>query len=73
MSNLPHRGTRIRAAREQIGASRERLAADVGVSVSTLVRLENHDQLPNPEALARIVHAVGLSLDELLVADRAAS
>lgn len=66
MSNLPDRGTRIRAAREALGQSRERLAVSAGVSVSTLVRLENHDQLPNPEALARIARLIGLSLDDLM-------
>lgn len=67
MSNLTHRGMRIREARQAAGMSRERLAAAAAVSVSTIVRLENYDQLPNAESLARIAKSIGVSLDDLLV------
>ena len=60
------RGQQIREARGRTGLTREQLAVSVGVSVSTIVRLENSYQLPNAESLARITAAVGISLDALL-------
>lgn len=68
MAETIDRGSLVRRARESSGYTRERLAAEVGVSVSTLARLENSNQIPNAEALARITKAVGISLDDVLSA-----
>lgn len=75
MSNLTNtddglrRGQQIRQARGRSGLTREQLAARAEVSVSTIVRLENLDQLPNAESLARITAALGISLDALFSED----
>lgn len=59
------RGQIIREARSAADLTREHLASRAEVSVSTIVRLENADQLPNAESLARIAAVVGVSLDSL--------
>ena len=65
-------GTRVRERREELGISRERLAYEAAVSVSTVTRLELSDQLPNTASLLRIARVIDLTLDEI-VADEAAS
>lgn len=65
-------GQVIRAAREDAGLSREKLAYETGVSTSTLARLELRNRLPNALALARIAARVGVSVADLLPSERAA-
>lgn len=59
-------GTKVRKARESLGRSREQIAFAVGVSTSTVTRLENEDRIPNALALKRIADELGVSLDALL-------
>ncbi|MEV0890299.1 helix-turn-helix transcriptional regulator [Promicromonospora sp. NPDC050262] len=58
-------GQFVRERREELGLSRERFAVETEVSVSTVVRLENHDQLPRVPALIRIAAGLRCSLDEI--------
>lgn len=58
----------IRLARKNAKLSREKLAVEAGVSVSTLVRLERDDRLPNVAALARIAARVSVPVADLFPA-----
>lgn len=58
----------IREARENAKLSREKLAAESGVSVSTIVRLERDNRLPNVAALARIAAQVAVPVADLFPA-----
>lgn len=58
----------IREAREKAKLSREKVAADADVSVSTIVRLERDDRLPNVAALARIAARVSVPVVDLFPA-----
>lgn len=58
-------GQVIRAAREKAKVSREKLAAEAGVSVSTIVRLERDNRLPNVVALARIAAKIAVPVADL--------
>lgn len=66
-------GAVVREAREKLPLSREKLASQVGVSTSTIARLENRDRLPNVAALVRIAATVGVSVAELLPAPEQAA
>lgn len=59
-------GRVIREARGNSGLSREKLAAEVGVSTSTIIRLERDDQLPNVAALVRIAARLDVPVIDLL-------
>lgn len=59
-------GQIVRESRESAGLTRFQLAQKVGVSISTIDRLENRDALPKPTALGRIACELGLSVDALL-------
>lgn len=59
-------GDRLRRAREETSLSREALAAEIGVSVSTIVRAELRGKLPGTLTTAAICRRLELSLDELL-------
>jgi transcriptional regulator with XRE-family HTH domain len=54
-----------RLQREKRGWSREKLAAEAGISFQTVYRLE-HGRLPRVEHLVRIADALAVSLDELI-------
>lgn len=67
-------GQTVRQRRAALALSRERLAADVGVSTSMIVRLERDDKLPNVLALRRIAARLDLSIEDLArVPERSAS
>lgn len=71
MSNLPptpSAGDLVREAREFLNLSREAVAAQVGTSVSTIVRLELEDRLPATVTTARICAVLHLSMDKLAAA-----
>lgn len=59
-------GQIVRQRRVEIGLSRERLAREVDLSTSTIVRLELGDKLPNALALRRISSRLELSIDDLV-------
>lgn len=66
MPIIPSAGGRVRTYREQLGISRERLAATCDVSVSTISRLELRDHVPGVSILSRIANTLGVTIDELL-------
>ncbi|WP_109506948.1 helix-turn-helix domain-containing protein [Nocardioides speluncae] len=59
-------GPRLRALRQERGATLAELAETTGVSVSTLSRLESGDRKPTLELLLPLARAHGVSLDELV-------
>jgi transcriptional regulator with XRE-family HTH domain len=65
-------GAAIAEQRVRQGWSRERLAAEAGVSLMTVYRVET-GHLPRVEHLVAIAQVLGLSLDELTEVRRRAS
>jgi transcriptional regulator with XRE-family HTH domain len=59
-------GQVIQQARKAAELSREKLAAEAGVSTSTIVRLERQEQLPNVAALVRIAARLSVPVTDLL-------
>ncbi|WP_214926408.1 helix-turn-helix transcriptional regulator [Rhodococcus qingshengii] len=58
-------GTIARSRREELGMTREQLAAKASVSISTIARLELSDQLPGTRNLYSIAAALEVSADAL--------
>ena len=61
-------GPRLRAVRQERGATLAQLAATTGISVSTLSRLEAGSRRPTLELLLPLARAHQLPLDELIAA-----
>ncbi len=61
-------GPALRRLRREHGLTLEVLAGMVGTSVAHLSRLESGDRQPSLEGLLRIAAALGVAVDELLVA-----
>lgn len=59
-------GPRLRALRQQRDVTLTDLAAETGISVSTLSRLEAGQRKPNLELLLPLAKAYGVPLDELV-------
>lgn len=59
-------GARVRAGREELGWSQERLAESVGVSAAMLGRYERGLKLPSHLTLVRLASALGSTTDTLL-------
>jgi transcriptional regulator with XRE-family HTH domain len=59
-------GPRLRAAREQRGATLAQLSETTGISVSTLSRLESGARRPTLELLLPLARTFGVTLDELV-------
>jgi transcriptional regulator with XRE-family HTH domain len=59
-------GPRLRALRQQRGATLTQLSAATGISVSTLSRLESGDRRPTLELLLPLARAHQVPLDELV-------
>ena len=59
-------GPRLRALRQQRGATLTQLSATTGISVSTLSRLESGDRRPTLELLLPLARAHQVPLDELV-------
>lgn len=59
-------GPRLRALRQQRDVTLADLAAETGISVSTLSRLEAGQRKPNLELLLPLAKAYGVPLDELV-------
>src|SRR5262249_48999691 len=57
---------RLKALREAQGITREELAARVGCSRMTILRLERGDGRPNARDLEKLAKALGGTVDELL-------
>jgi transcriptional regulator with XRE-family HTH domain len=64
-------GPRLRALRQEHGATLAGLSAQTGISVSTLSRLESGARRPTLELLLPIARAHGVTLDELVGPSRA--
>ena len=62
-------GARVRTAREKTGLSREHIAFWVGISTSTITRLENESRVPTGDTMRRIADCIGVTVDELLGQD----
>lgn len=58
-------GPRLRAAREQRGATLTGVSRATGISLSTLSRIETGRRRPTLEVLLHLAKAYGISLDEL--------
>lgn len=61
---------RLRQARDKKGISLAELARSTGISTSTLSRLESGQRKPSLELLLPIIAALGIPLDEIVVAPR---
>lgn len=59
-------GPRLRELRQQRGTTLAELAAETGISVSTLSRLESGQRRPTLELLLPLARAHGVQLDELV-------
>lgn len=60
-------GLRLRARRAELDRTLSEIAKEADVSVSYLSAIENGNNLPSLPMLARLVNALGLSLNELLL------
>lgn len=66
----PHElASRLRAAREEAGLSRERLAVAAGLSSATLGRIEAGGYRPRLASLEALAAALGTTAAELLATD----
>ena len=59
-------GQKVRSRRTELSVTRERLAVDIGISVSTLVRLENHNRIPKRHTLSAIAEYLEMPIEELV-------
>jgi transcriptional regulator with XRE-family HTH domain len=66
MDTLSGVGPRLRALRQERERTLADVAAETGVSVSTLSRLESGDRKPTLELLLPLARAYAVSLDELV-------
>jgi len=62
-------GRRIAARRQQLGCSREQLAAKAGLSVSYLTHIETYPAHVTMSCLAALADALGTTVEALLGAD----
>jgi len=58
-------GPRLRELREAVGLSRPELAARVGMTRSSIRKLEAGDHAPRPQTVARLAAALGVTPDRL--------
>jgi transcriptional regulator with XRE-family HTH domain len=58
-------GRRIRAFRKLKGYTQERLAKDLGVSVSVLGEIERGNRLPSEQLIKQIAERLNISVEEL--------
>ncbi|WP_148572362.1 helix-turn-helix domain-containing protein [Nocardioides caldifontis] len=63
---LANVGARLRSLRQQRGTTLSDLAAQTGISLSTLSRLESGDRRPTLELLLPLARVYGVTLDELV-------
>src|SRR3954469_6476761 len=65
MANMDDVGSRLRRLREQRGGTLTALAAETGISISTLSRLESGGRRPTLDLLVPLARAHGVTLDFL--------
>ncbi|WP_420768583.1 helix-turn-helix domain-containing protein [Parageobacillus thermoglucosidasius] len=58
-------GRRIRAFRKLKGYTQERLAKEIGISVSILGEIERGNRLPTEELVQQIAERLNISVEEL--------
>ncbi|WP_270182882.1 helix-turn-helix domain-containing protein [Alkalihalobacillus sp. CinArs1] len=63
-------GRRIRAFRKLKGFTQERLARDLGVSVSVLGEIERGNRAPSYDFLLHVAKQLNVSLEELFPIDQ---
>ena len=63
---MPHPGDRIKAAREKLNWTQEKLAKAAGISKGFLSDIENDKRNISSESALKIADALGISLDYLL-------
>ena len=63
---LQNVGPRLRTLRTERGATLAEIAADTGISVSTLSRLESGGRRPTLELMLPLARAYGVALDDLV-------
>ncbi len=68
--DLENVGSRLRAARRAHGLTLDRLAREVGMSVSTLSRLESGKRQASLELVVPLARRLGIGLDDLVSARR---
>jgi transcriptional regulator with XRE-family HTH domain len=71
MAKMEDVGSRLRRLREQRGVTLTALAAETGISISTLSRLESGGRRPTLELLVPLARAHGVTLDHLAGAEPA--
>ena len=59
-------GAEVQRYRSEVGISRQRLADAIGVSDSTLSKIEDGQQAPSVFVLQKIAHELDASLDDLV-------
>lgn len=69
---LQNVGPRLRALRTEHGSTLGEIAADTGISVSTLSRLESGGRRPTLELLLPLARVYGVALDDLVDSPAAA-
>lgn len=65
-------GAKVRTIREAHGYSREHVAFTIGVSTSTIIRLEMESRIPKARTLKRIADFLDTTVDELLTGEATA-
>lgn len=61
--------TKIKAVRELTGVTQRYVAEQTGVDVHQLSRYENGHQIPSVESLQKIARALGVAMEDLIVAE----
>jgi transcriptional regulator with XRE-family HTH domain len=71
---LPSLGPRVKELREAAGMSQQALAVAAGVSISVVTQIEQGKKAdPRLSTVAALASALGVTVDGLLVSDRAAA
>jgi len=62
-------GQKIKRLRLEQGVTQQAVADAVGVTVRTIISWEQGARVPGGDKIARLAQALGVSADELLMAD----
>jgi transcriptional regulator with XRE-family HTH domain len=65
MTTTKRKPSRLRAARERLGLSQERVAVTAGISVAWLRQVEREPGRLTPAVAAKLLPVLGLSADEV--------
>lgn len=67
MKNLQHTGDRVRELRRRKALTQAELAEVAGVSVDTIVKLENGRHDPRPKTIRKLARALDVPVERLTV------